>query len=271
MSLNSMMTSSGAMLFGIAIASLAIAQPAPESIHVNNRAAFKTLEGTFLKVGSAEVKFSEVLKTLQDELGLVFVLDPSTQDYELDGETVISFAHSQESRVATALETILREYYCTWCIQDGVVRIISVDCAMELEYLNLMTFECGDLVEKIRPVTTVTPPAHRHMPGGLFTIPPRWNPPTNGPNQEETDKIENREITPVENGRRDVLVKRTIQPIDQLKNLIQETVDPDSWNVNGGMGSVIAVNNVLVVRQTQFNLRQINSLLATLRDTNLSN
>lgn len=66
-------------------------------------------------------------------------------------------------------------------------------------------------------------------------------------------------------------VKKVLNPMDQLQRLITKTVSPGSWSEIGGPGSIIAVNHVLVIRQTQSNLRQIDQLLEQLRAANLEN
>ena len=294
MFVNSIMTSSGALLCGMAMVSIATGQASwatgqaswatgqaswatgqasSKSSHRNDLATFNTLEETFLKVGASEGKLSDVLKTLQDELDVMFVLDPSTDDYGLDAETVIKFTRPKEIRAATALAMILKKYECTWSIQDGVVRVISVDCAFELESLNFMTFQCGDLIERIRPVTKVSPPPVQHFPGmgGVFAIPPRWNHSIGKSLQETVDEVQPAEKADAGTMHSTLWVKKTVPPLNQLIDLIQVTVDPESWSMNGGTGSIVAVNNVLVVRQTQNNLRQINHLLNALRKTNLEN
>ena len=50
-----------------------------------------------------------------------------------------------------------------------------------------------------------------------------------------------------------------------LTELINSTVEPDSWNVNGGSGSQSVFNGVLVVLQTPDVQRQVERLLEDLR------
>ena len=144
-----------------------------------------------------------------------------------------------------------------------------------------MTFDCDNLVKKIKPLT-IQLPHPDHIPhnrgsgdvilgggaGGIFAIPPQ---------QSETPEEEAKPAPPVtptlqHQGKALLLpVKKVLTPMDQLQRLITKTVSPGSWSEFGGSGSIIAVNHVLVIRQTQSNLRQVNQLLEQLRAANLEN
>ena len=62
----------------------------------------------------------------------------------------------------------------------------------------------------------------------------------------------------------------TANDFDELIDLIQETVDPDSWEANGGSGRLRPFPSTLslIVTQTQENQDRIQSLLTRLRDLN---
>ncbi len=51
----------------------------------------------------------------------------------------------------------------------------------------------------------------------------------------------------------------------QLLDLIQQTVTPDAWAENGGMGTVMIYNDVLVARQSRLVHRELGDFLASLR------
>lgn len=57
--------------------------------------------------------------------------------------------------------------------------------------------------------------------------------------------------------------------VDQLMGLVQETIDPDSWEENGGNGRMYPVGTgnrmLLTISQTYRNQRQIRSQLGTIR------
>ena len=57
----------------------------------------------------------------------------------------------------------------------------------------------------------------------------------------------------------------------QLLDLIRETIDPDSWDTNGRDGRIQSVNGIVVVRQTNTNLRAIDDFLDNLRESGLMN
>ncbi len=62
----------------------------------------------------------------------------------------------------------------------------------------------------------------------------------------------------------------TEQDFDELMNLIQETIDPDSWEENGGSGRMQPFPSTLslIVTQTQENQDRIQNLLQRLRELN---
>ena len=62
----------------------------------------------------------------------------------------------------------------------------------------------------------------------------------------------------------------TEQDFDQLTDLIQETIDPDSWEENGGNGRMRPFPSTLslIVTQTQENQDRIQNLLGRLRELN---
>ena len=280
MSVNSIVTTASALFCGLMLASLAMAQSGPPPQHLNQRTTFETLENTLVHVDFDETRFEDVVNSLQKKLGLPIILNESAADYNLDGESLVTFSHPSDLRAATTLDLLVKPYDCTWTIQDGVIHIISTDVASELEWLNVMTFDCDNLVKKIKPLTIHIHPDH--IPhnrgsgdvilgggaGGIFAIPPQ---------QSETPEEEVKPAPPVtptlqHQGEALLLpVKKILTPMDQLQRLITKTVSPGSWSEFGGSGSIIAVNHVLVIRQTQSNLRQINQLLEQLRAANLEN
>lgn len=155
MSVNSIVTSAHALFCGLMLASLAMAQsgtPVPTH-HLNNRVTFETLENTLVHVDFIETRFEDVVSSLQNKLGLQIILNESAADYNLDDESLITFSHPSDLRAATTLDLLVKPYDCTWTIQDGVIHITSTDVASELEWLNVMTFDCDDLVKKIKPLT----------------------------------------------------------------------------------------------------------------------
>ncbi len=52
--------------------------------------------------------------------------------------------------------------------------------------------------------------------------------------------------------------------IENLQNVIQEIVEPDSWEENGGTGRIMNFGERLVIAQTDHNIRQIRDLLFVL-------
>lgn len=65
------------------------------------------------------------------------------------------------------------------------------------------------------------------------------------------------------------VTEMTVSPHEQLVDLIRETVDPNSWDANGGSARIVTINDLVVVRQTQVNLREIETLLDLLSSSGL--
>jgi hypothetical protein len=220
------------LLLGTSLA----AQGVPETRNQNNRATENVLETKVLTVDLNEQRLGDVLEYLQAESGLTFVLHDSANDNDLDRETPITLEMAN-TRLATVLSFLLDEYECTWRIEDGVVELISEDAALQSEFQSVRVFDCGDLLQQIHPMTV------KRVAGvfGGSGSPPRAP-----------------------------LLEETISASQQLTHLITKTVDPASWEENGGEASMVSFRGVLVVRQTSQNLTRISNLLEQLRATGLA-
>ena len=58
----------------------------------------------------------------------------------------------------------------------------------------------------------------------------------------------------------------TLKGGDQLQKLISKTVDPLSWESRGGYGQISIINDLIVVRQSWSNLREIELLLDSIQN-----
>ena len=182
---------------------------------------------------------------------------------------------------------MLAEFSCTWTILDGVVIITSEDAALDISNMSLMTFDCNELVKKIEPlVITVRDKGKRGFgrsgssSGGVFSLP------TTKPQEEskgddkaqttpeagkkETDKDSDKAKAAESNQPTSPAVwQETVSGRQQLIKTIQEMVDPDSWVRSGGNGRITALNNIIIVHQTQQNLIAIADLLDELNSVEM--
>ena len=275
MSSNGFFTGNTFLVLGLLTASWLHAQETSDRPLNDNRTTFETLENKTLNVDFSNTRLADVLSDLEQKLNVTFLIDHSAEDNNLDAETVITLSTADGLRASTVLHMILQPHFCTWTIQDGVVSIISTDQATANESLMLMTFECGDLTKKIRPCKTISQTHWDRLgnpqmgmfgnAGGFFSVRSDSNlnqkqesAPTPESVDASTDPKDGSETT-----------EQLLSPMQQLEILINETVDPDSWRKNGGPGSSMYINHVLVVRQTQSNIRLIHQLLDQLRTVNL--
>ena len=256
--------------------SSAFAQNGPPAIHKKNTEAFQALLELEVEVDHFETRLEDVLAELRKVTGLMFLIDESAADNSVDAETLFTIKFS-ETRLSTVLRSMLAEFSCTWTILDGVVIITSEDAALDISNMSLMTFDCNELVKKIEPlVITVRDKGKRGFggssSGGVFSLP------TTKPQEEskgddkaqttpeagkkETDKDSDKAKAAESNQPTSPAVwQETVSGRQQLIKTIQEMVDPDSWVRSGGNGRITALNNIIIVHQTQQNLIAIADLL----------
>ena len=270
----------GAILCTLLVASSSLAQSTSQSRYSNDEATFEQLETATISVNFFETEMEEAMNILQQETGLTFALHESAGDNNLDAKTLITLS-MQDKRAATVLEFMLNKYHCAWSIRDGVVVILSEDAALDVEYQGLKTFNCADILAKIKPLK-VKRRANGQFGGGggfggggrggggVFSIPPIQDTAdqqamADAPKQEaETKSDESPPQPPAP-----LWIEEITTPAEQLIDLIQNTVDPDSWEENGGIGRIQSLNNLIIVRQSVQNLREVDHLLDQLRTAGL--
>lgn len=267
----------------VVLAMPAQAQTTPPSQHDNNLETFQALHNKQVSLDYFETRFEDILVKLQEETDLVFVLDESASDNSLDDESLVTRS-LPEMRLSTALKFILDEYSCTWSIRDGVVVITSKDASLDIANFGLVAFNCDDLIKKIEPRVKIfrafsggfgdggagIPPVVGSGGGGVFAVPVKMlqeETPTEGSNVEATESEEEpKEQTQPETP---ITWEETLSGRDQLIETIVSMIDPDSWESNGGNGRITALNNVILINQTQENLGAVSELLEQLRSVDL--
>ena len=252
----------------VTIAGVASAQTEIISEIENNRLAFDQLERT-VSAEYDEIRFAEVLEDLSQQSGLQFWIHESAVENNLDEDTLIT-SRIASTRLATVLGLMLQPHQCCYAVRDGVVQVMSEDAA--LDNLNLHVIDCRDLLAQIKPKKVLVRSSLRggfgtRGGGGAFSIasPAPTSKPQDGAegpasSQSSNDQKQNKPQTKPTQA-----TYVELSPADQLIDVIQETVDPESWDVAGGSARLKEINGQLVILQTCANLRQIDILLDQLK------
>lgn len=239
------------------------AQSRPATQVDNDRIAAEALHQS-IATDYFEKTLGEILSDWSTDTGIAFWIHESAADQSVDEDTLITLRLG-DLRLATALDLMLESHYCTYVIVDGTVGIVSGDHAVE----NLMVeaIDCNDLLSRITPKKVFRPARGGGFgggggAGGVFGIPAG----PIGPRQDAADpapaqsaEVADEAQPPKPAGYYDI-----VSPADQLIELVTETVDPDSWESNGGTGRIHEINSVLVIAQTSRNLRSVHNLLDSL-------
>ena len=96
-----------------------------------------------------EAEFQGVLAGLNNEFdGLTFLLDRTAKDDSLPSDEPISF-RTGPLPFNKAFRLLLKEHNATYVIQDGIVRVISLDVAGDPEFFTRRIFDVDGLLTKI--------------------------------------------------------------------------------------------------------------------------
>ena len=229
-----------------------------------------------------EVPFADVMEDLQSDFRFNTHLDVSAKDDSLAEDTSVQF-RIKNARMATALRLMLAEFNATYMIDDGIMRIISLDVAVDPEFHRRKVFDCDKLLEKIdstdpRIGQPLMPSegvgggmiggGGRKGGGGIFSVPPQAttepaaeanNQTQKGPMQGE---LNSKMIADLLGGTHDSSPK--IDASYLLRNLVIKTVSADSWAETNGDGTLSMIGGLMVVNQSQEALDKIEKLLGEL-------
>ncbi len=256
---------------------ITFAQEEQFSVDENNLAAAVELE----RPGSVdlfEIPMGDFVTSLVNETGLQFMIHESAKENGLDAATPITLSLN-DTRRATILNLLLEPFRCTYKIEDGIVLLVSLDHAT-LEP-PVAVIDCSELLSTITPEQVLQQrPSTRRQPGGLgggvFGLPPSAaiDPAVQKHEEPSGDSSDERKAAnPEPDVNRGIdnaapLPERyyvTRTPQMRLIDLIQETIDPSSWEKNGGNCRIDELNGKLIIVQTSDNLRKIRELLKNLQ------
>ncbi|MCP4481113.1 MAG: hypothetical protein GY818_23850, partial [Planctomycetaceae bacterium] len=102
----------------------------------------------------AEQSFSDVLEQLEKKTGLNFVLTSSAMDDSLSGKQPITF-QINAMPLNKALALMLESHNAAYVISGGVVKIISLDDAMDPKWHRIKMFDCRKLLDSLPETSPV--------------------------------------------------------------------------------------------------------------------
>ena len=94
-----------------------------------------------------ETRFDDVLEELKANFEIPIIIDSSSIENGLDGDTLITFS-LRGCRASTLLDAMLRPHECTYAIHDGIVNIVSTDAADSERWLELRDIQSQELIER---------------------------------------------------------------------------------------------------------------------------
>ena len=246
----------------------------------------------------AEQSFSDVLEQLEKKTGLNFVLTSSAMDDSLSGKQPITF-QINAMPLNKALALMLESHNAAYVINGGVVKIISLDDAMDPKWHRIKMFDCRKLLDslpetspvastnavsgggaKVRGATEDTGGGGNRAGGGMFAIQPmapqlpalqspslvlRQDPARN--DSKLLEQKLGQLVALVQAQAQAGAEKSQVKPSSEhtLLDLVTTMVSPDSWEQAMGAGKIRLVNGILIISQTESTLLEISSFLTDLK------
>ncbi len=251
---------------------------------LRNAQTQETLNRDFAEFNFDDIPFQEVVGFLQDKHSLTIVLDQSARDDSLTMDEPLSFS-IRDVPLKTALRLMLVEKNATYTVQDGVMRIISLDVAEDPEFFRRRIFDCRNLLAQIRiseKNRIGTPRNIDHyrsrsggggfgggagggLGGGVFNFAANLNQDTSDETNDESEaNIGTKQPAPY------AIPVPLVTAESLLTNLVKNTVEADGWDETNGDATLGIVGGLAVVIAPESTLDQINDLLQDLEYT-LSN
>ncbi len=182
------------------------------------------LENSLQKVSSMEyddVPFYDVMESLAEELHANVILDQTARDNSLTESTSISFS-VRDVPLKTALRLMLHEVHATYFIDDGVLRIISLDVAEDPRFMRRKIFDCRSIINRMVPSE-----------------------------QPEFERLDNTGLSG--------LLDAELEP--RLAKMVTSTVAPVAWTHTNGDASFEMFGGMAIVVASEEILDEIQSLL----------
>ncbi len=186
---------------------------------------------TTLPVNFKNSKLQDVLEYIQTYTGQTILLDKETlKDVEASYDSPVTL-NARGVTVRTALRKILADLGMTYVVKDETIQAVSAQRAKET--MVARRYYVGDLLAGMGALGS--------LPGGQGGLPNAGVAPNffGGPfppvvNPQVQAWLNLQALQNMQN----VQHQQSVQVVEQLKELIQSSVDPQSWRANGGNGSI---------------------------------
>ncbi len=176
-----------------------------------------------------ETDIQDVLEGLKKRLQIPIVVDHAAlevADIQLTGPVTLSV---QEMRASVVLDYLTSQMDVAFLVRDGIL-IVTTREKLEAN-ATTRVYHCGDLLETI-PVE--------------FTI-----------RTSEAAVLANATLP---------VVSKPLTPCEAMEYMIEQTIDSDSWQNNGGPGTIVALRHGELVVTQNYNVhRKIEKFLKDLR------
>lgn len=169
-----------------------------------------------------EATFLDVKVDLEQKFKIDILLDQTAKDDSLTEEDSLTFSNLRKLRLDTCLKLMLAEQNATITVQDGVLRVISLDVADVPEYFLIQVFDCRSLIDKL---------------------------------------TENRMNEFVEDSDPPVRWEQKMIATESLIDTIKGTCVVDEWYDTNGEGTITAIEGLIVLSQTYYATQQVEKLL----------
>ncbi len=275
------------------------AAPLVASQETSPAAAAEEAMKVVLSFDLVEQSFSDVIEQLEKKTGLNIVLTSSAMDDSLTGKQPITF-QINALPLNKALALMLESHNAAYVISGGVVKIISLDDALDPKFHRIKMFDCRKLLSAL-PETSPDASGNGliegsvnesgvggvresgvggNRAGGMFAIQPT-TPQLSAPrpaslgirqdaNGSDTKLLEQKlsQLVAVVQAQAKARVEKSqVKPSSEhtLLDLVTTMVSPDSWEQAMGAGKIRLVNGILIVSQTESTLLEISSFLTDLK------
>jgi len=200
-----------------------------EQIKPEDQRIWDILNNTRIELSFDDTKLPAAVEWLHVSTGINFIIDQPVLDAGTDTGALLKVASIPAKG---ALELVSTVYGVNYVVRDGVITIITKDTAKGGEYIEI--YDVRDLINKVASFPSTD---YNLSPSGAV----------------EEEPPEPPEPTPI------------VIEGDALRDLIQNNIDPSTWEGNSNVTINLQQSGALVVRQTGEVHAKIDKLLSDLR------
>ena len=215
------------------------------------------------KMAFDETDMISVAEYLERILRTDVLLDMSAYEDSLDMDTLVTF-NSRHLKLGHAIRLMLHKHNATYMIDDGAMRIISIDVASDPEYFQRKIIDCRKLLEMIEVNESMYPSADRspkpisknkRQGGGVFNLP-----------QDDEGKSAPKKPTTTEPAAEQTGEEpQAIVASEVLMETIKFSVTPDDWYDSNGNATLSTVGGLLVIFGNQQQIDEVQRFLDDLQ------